>query len=274
MLQEAQQLTEKKIILQFTILTFCIAYCISGILIVLGHFGYQVYSLVDSLPQFAMNIPFALYILSPAIASYLVLKHNKEVTGILEWLKKVFWAKNRISVYLIVITGLVLYFGMHIIASGRTEMALPFYMFFLSLPGNLFIGGLEETGWMYVLQPRLDKKYGFAISSLLIGITWVFWHIPLFFIPGTSHCKGLINFWMFNIQVMSLSFFRGAVYKIAGNGYVFAYVLFHTMFNATSSLFIPMTMTWPGTIVANAAMILFSITIVAVYKYKSKGLNS
>lgn len=94
------------------------------------------------------------------------------------------------------------------------------------------------------------------------------------FIPGTSHCEGLINFWMFNIQVMSLSFFRGAVYKIAGNGYVFAYVLFHTMFNAASSLFIPMTMTWPGTIVANAAMLLFSITIVAVYKYKSKGLNS
>ena len=153
-------------------------------------------------------------------------------------------------------------------------MALPFYMFFLSLPGNLFIGGLEETGWMYVLQPRLDKKHGFAISSLLIGITWVFWHIPLFFIPGTSHYEGLINFWMFNIQVMSLSFFRGAVYKIAGKGYVFAYVLFHTMFNAASSLFIPMTMTWPGTIVANAAMVLFSITIVAVYKYKSKELNS
>ena len=59
---------------------------------------------------------------------------------------------------MIVITGLVLYFGMHIIASGRIEMALPFYMFFLSLPGNLFIGGLEETGWMYVLQPRLGQK--------------------------------------------------------------------------------------------------------------------
>lgn len=265
---------DRKITIQFITLTFCIAYGVSGILIVLGHFGYQVYNLVDSMPQFVMNIPFALYILSPAIASYLVLKQNNKVTGLLEWLKKVFWVKNKISVYLIVITGLVLYFGMHIIVSGFTEIALPFYMFFLSLPGNLFIGGLEETGWMYVLQPRLDKKYGFAISSLLIGITWVFWHIPLFFIPGTSHYEGLINFWMFNIQVMSLSFFRGAVYKIAGKGYVFAYVLFHTMFNAASSLFIPMTMTWPGTIVANAAMVLFSITIVAVYKYKSKELNS
>ncbi len=26
---------------------------------------------------------------------------------------------------------------------------------------NLIIGGLEEAGWMYVLQPRLDKKMAF-----------------------------------------------------------------------------------------------------------------
>ena len=69
---------------------------------------------------------------------------------------------------------------------------------FLSLPGNLIIGGLEEAGWMYVLQPRLDKKYGFFSASVLVGVIWIFWHIPLFFIPGTNHCDGVINFWMFN----------------------------------------------------------------------------
>ena len=63
---------------------------------------------------------------------------------------------------------------------------------------------------------------------------------------------------------LSLSFFRGAVYKIAGKGYVSAYVLFHTMFNSASSLVGSSTMTWAGTVVANAAMILFSIVIVAV----------
>ena len=77
---------------------------------------------------------------------------------------------------------------------------------------------------------------------------------------------------MFNIQVLSLSFFRGAIYKIAGKGYVFVYVLFHTMFNAASSVFISMTMTWTGTIVANAVIILFSIAIVTVYN-KSKKIS-
>ena len=50
--------------------------------------------------------------------------------------------------------------------SGQIDITLPFYMLFLSLPGNLFIGGLEEAGWTYVLQPRLDKKYDFIISSI------------------------------------------------------------------------------------------------------------
>ena len=257
-------LSEKKIVIQFTALTFCIAYGVSGVLIILGQFGYRFYGMVYSLQQFAMNIPFAVYILSPAIASYIVLKKNGKISGIREWIRPIFFLKNKISVYVLIVAGLILYFGIHMATSGRAGMALPFYMFFLSLPGNFFIGGLEEAGWTYVLQPRLDKKYGFIPASVVVGVIWIFWHIPLFFIPGTNHCEGVIDFWMFNVQVMSLSFFRGAVCRIAGKGRVSAYVLFHTMFNAASSLFGPMT--WAGTIGANTAMLLFSIIIVAVYK--------
>lgn len=263
-------MSDKKVILQFTVLTFCIAYGVSGVLIALGQFGYKVYGFVNSLQQFAMNIPFAIYILSPAIASYIVLKRNDKISGVQEWLKTVFYAKNTIYPYLLIVIGLVLFFGVHIAVSSRAEMVLPFYTFFLSLPGNLIIGGLEESGWTYVLQPRLDKKYGFFFSSVLIGVIWVFWHVPLFFIPGTNHCDGLINFWMFNVQVMSLSFFRGAIYKIAGKGYVFVFMLFHTMFNAITPILGTTTMTWTGTITANATIICLSIAIVMICNKKNK----
>lgn len=262
-------MSDKKIILQFTALTFCIAYGVSGVLIILGQFGYRVYSLVSSLQQFAMNIPFAIYILSPAIASFVILRKNNIVANLKEWLNNIFYWKNKISVYLVILIGLILYFGIHMFISGQIDITLPFYMLFLSLPGNLFIGGLEEAGWTYVLQPRLDKKYDFIISSILVGIIWIFWHIPLFFIHGTSHYEGIINFWMFSIQVMALSFFRGTIYKIAGKGYVFIYILFHTMFNATSSLLGNTMRTWTGTIVANTVIIIFSLVIVIVYR-KSK----
>ena len=86
-------MSDKKIVLQFTLITFCIAYCVSGVLIALGQFGYRVYGFVNSLDQFVMNMPFSIYILSPAIASYIVLKYNNQVANIGEWLKTVFSLK-------------------------------------------------------------------------------------------------------------------------------------------------------------------------------------
>lgn len=217
-----------------------------------------------------MNIPFAIYILSPAIASYIILKKNNKIAGMKEWLRTVFYAKNSITLYLFVVGGLALYFLIHIAVSGRMEMVLPFYTFFLSLPGNLIVGGLEEAGWMYILQPELDKKYGFVLSSIFAGIIWIFWHIPLFFIAGTNHGEGLINFWMFAVQLIAFRFFNGAIYKISGKGRVFMCVLFHTMFNAASPIFGTMTMTWVGTIAANAVIILVSFVTVVIYDKKNR----
>lgn len=261
----------KKITVQFTILTFSIAYLVSGILIALEPLGYSVHNWVYTVEQFMMNIPFSIYILSPAIASYVVLKKNNKIEGLKDWLKTVFYVKNSIFVYLYVIGGLILYFLVHIIVSGESKLVLPFYTFFLSLPGGLIIGGLEEAGWMYILQPKLDEKYGFIISSLFTAFIWTFWHIPLFFIAGTNHGEGLINFWMFVVQLFAFRFFHGAIYRLSGKGYVFMSVLFHTMFNAASPLFGTMTMTWKGTFAANSTILLVSIVTVEIYDKYNKG---
>ena len=263
-------MTDKKIIVQFTMLTFCIAYLVSGALIALGQIGFSVHSSIQSLQQFGINIPFAVYILSPAIASYIVLKKNSKIADFKEWLKTVFYDKNKISLYLFVVAGLVLYFSIHFAVSGRFEMVLPFYMFFLALPGILIIGGLEEAGWMYLLQPMLDKKYGFVLSSVSFGSMWLLWHIPLFFIPGTSHYEGLIDFWMFAVQLVAFRFFYGAIYKISGKGRVFMCVLCHTMFNAANSVFGIQPTTWAGTIAANAVIVLVSIITVMIYDKKNR----
>jgi len=50
---------------------------------------------------------------------------------------------------------------------------------------------------------------------------------------------------------------------------VFMCVLFHTMFNAASPIFGTMTMTWVGTIAANAVIVLVSIVTVAIYDKKN-----
>lgn len=247
---------------RFTALTFGIAYLVSGILIIMGRFGYRFYNWVASPQQFAMDIPFAIYILSPAIASYAITKKKGKTDHFREWLKTIFYAKNNGLPYAFVAIGLVLYFSIHAIVSGYAETALPFYTLLLSLPGNLFIGGLEEAGWAYVLQPRLDQKFGYVFSCIITGGIWILWHIPLFFIPGTNHGEGLIDFRMFAVQCLALRFFLGAICKIAGKSSTFMCVLFHTVFNAATFTFAAMTATWKGAIAADAVMILVSIVTV------------
>lgn len=264
----------KEITIQFTVLTFCIAYLVSGVLIVLSQFGYTVYNWVDTSQQFISNIPFAIYILSPAIASYIVLKKNDKVTGIKKWLRTVFYVRNGKLLYLYVCALLAAYFMLHFTVADNKELAMPFDTFFLSLCGNLVIGGLEEAGWMYILQPELDKKYGYVPSSLIVGVIWLLWHVPLFFIAGTNHGEGLIDFGMFSFQVMAFRFVYGAIYKLSGVGGVFMCVLFHTMFNALSPIFSTVTATWPGTLLANSVMIIISIVTVTIYKKRSEKILS
>lgn len=50
----------------------------------------------------------------------------------------------------------------------------------------LFGGGQEELGWRgYILDP-LEERLGPWLGNLVLGVIWACWHIPLFFITGTS----------------------------------------------------------------------------------------
>lgn len=245
-------------------LTFVIAYGFSGGLIVAAQFGYQVHNVTTTIPEVLANVPFSIYILSPAIASYVVLRWNRRVSGLWEWLRIVFSVRGNISGYLFAFSALAVYFAVHLLIAGPSAHALPWYMFFLSLPGNLIIGGMEEAGWMTSLQPELDRRWGFVTSSLVVGAIWLLWHVPLFFIPGTNHESGLIDFWMFAVQVMAFRFLYGAIFRVAGGNGVFLCILTHTVFNAASFTFgIPPT-TWSGTLIANAAVVILALAAVTV----------
>jgi membrane protease YdiL (CAAX protease family) len=44
----------------------------------------------------------------------------------------------------------------------------------------------EEFGWRGFLLPRLQTRYNALASGLIVGVAWATWHVPLFFIKGTS----------------------------------------------------------------------------------------
>ena len=44
----------------------------------------------------------------------------------------------------------------------------------------------EEFGWRGFLLPRLQTRHNALVSGLIVGVVWATWHIPLFFVQGTS----------------------------------------------------------------------------------------
>ena len=80
-----------------------------------------------------------------------------------------------------------------------------------------------------------------------------------------SGCRsGVIDFWMFAVQVMAFRFLYGAILTVSPRNAVFQCILCHTMFNAASFTFgVPPT-TWAGTITANAAVLTLAVAVVVV----------
>lgn len=63
----------------------------------------------------------------------------------------------------------------------------------------------EELGWRGYALDRLQSRFTPLVASLLLGAAWAFWHLPLFFMPGTSQHELAIPFVPFLITLLTMS---------------------------------------------------------------------
>lgn len=170
---------------------------------------------------------------SPTIASYISLKRNGKVKSFKEWLKKIFDIKQSIGTYLLVALFVLIYYVLGCLINGF-EMGAPIFMILVLAPMMLVGGGNEEVGWRMILQPELEKKFGFNLATILTGIAWWLWHLPIFFIKGTANIN--MNYFLFGIMCLTLSYALATIRKISKG--VFPCILTHCFINGLSAIFV------------------------------------
>jgi len=124
--------------------------------------------------------------------------------------------------------------GLFIALGGPIDpRSLPFpgvYLFVLAW-GTVWGGGQEDLGWRGFMLPLLQEKYSALVSSVLVGVAWAGWHLPLFINPTTTH-----GGWPLSQQLLWLvSILAGSVlwtwmYNSTG-GSVLAVAVFHAGVN-------------------------------------------
>ncbi len=82
----------------------------------------------------------------------------------------------------------------------------------------------EETAWRGFALPRLQERFNPLVASIVLGLVWGVWHLPLFFIEGSFQSQ--IPFLGFLISTVATSVLIGWLFNRA-RGSVLIAALFH-----------------------------------------------
>lgn len=80
----------------------------------------------------------------------------------------------------------------------------------------------EEPGWRGYALPRLQSAMSPVAASVLIGLVWSLWHLPMLFVPGAS----ILNFLVGTVFIVALSVLATFFYNASG-GSVLTPIVFH-----------------------------------------------
>src|SRR5215203_2023701 len=179
----------------------------------------------------------------PFLAALVVLAVTEGKTGIVGLLRRMVRWRVGLQWYLVVILGpaafSLMVAGIYVVLGGSWAVAappsiregplllLPLFLAILTLTDGLG----EELAWRGFALPRLLTQYNALVASLILGVIWALWHLPLVWTEGNA---------MFHQPVWLL------LVDITAKSVLFTWVFLHTrgsvliamLFHGATNLFI------------------------------------
>jgi membrane protease YdiL (CAAX protease family) len=112
------------------------------------------------------------------------------------------------------------------------SFGVAFLAFFL-----IYNGLGEEVGWRGLALSHLQERWGSLGGSIVVGVLWALWHLPLFLMPGSSQYGSSLGLYVFLLTCWSIVM---ALLVHKARGSVLVAILFHEAAN-----FVAFTIRYP-----------------------------
>ncbi len=110
-------------------------------------------------------------------------------------------------------------------SQGHVGMAVANFLLVFLVGGPLG----EEFGWRAYALPALQRRWGWRLASLLLGVVWAVWHLPLFYSAGTVQSHLPIG--LFALSAIASSVLFAWLFN-QSQGSVVPVLVLHTAVNA------------------------------------------
>ena len=220
---------------------------------------------VGLLPYDGGNISFyvniAGLILGPALSAFIMTGATAGRAGVRRLLRRIVLWRVGLGWYLFAFIGvpLVMTLGAIIVPGGLASLQFlgPGYVltYLVTFVFVAVLGGPlgEEIGWRGFALPRLQPLRGPLVGSLILGLLWGLWHLPMFMVPSFADASGgssplaIVKFCLFAIAtaIMFTWVFNNT------KGSVLLAILLHT---SIDSPFLPFNLSSGASVSPSAAM--------------------
>jgi membrane protease YdiL (CAAX protease family) len=109
----------------------------------------------------------------------------------------------------------------------------PWVLMIAAIMVSTWVQAGEEIGWRGYALPRLASRVGVAMASVILGVIWSVWHLPLFFIQGSGSDGQSFPIYLLTVTAMSVAM-AWLFWRTAGN--LFVVMLMHAAINNTSGI--------------------------------------
>lgn len=174
--------------------------------------------------------------LMPMVCAYAFAKKEGKITGAKDFFKQVFLTKEKPIVFIMAAVFLFCYFGVSYLLKNTISKAT-FVQCLLYFPQAIFVGGLEEVGWRWYLQPTMIQKKSIPnvlLSFVVLSVIWAGWHFPVYQVPWVQQAS--TNWLLFYLMILGNTFTLGAL-RLKSKG-AWACIIYHALLDSLSGIFL------------------------------------